>query len=272
MTRRRVLIVVVALPLLVILGALLYLRFADLSGYRGWVEEVLTDTLGRKVSIAGEFQPRISLSPSLLVEKITLANADGSVNPAMVQVDRLAIEIDLWSLISGPIRVHHLEIQGARVLLEIDSEGSSNWKLELGDGEEGKATKPLEIVVESIELAGFELTYSDASWENPVELAVERLDTRVNESGKLEIEANGRLNGVDLGLTGKVGPLDVFGGRSLHAGWSRPGSLRRGTGYRDHHQPLRLAITGSRTVPPGGQGHSRRVGHRGGGGRGASRS
>ena len=193
MTRRRVLIVVAALPLLVILAGLLYLRFADLSGYRGWVEDVLTDTLGREVSIAGEFQPRISRFPSLLAEKITLANPDGSPEPFMVQVDRLAIEIDLWSLISGPLLVHRVEIQGARVLVEIDGEGSSNWKLELGGGEEEKVTEPLEIAVDKIELTDFVLIYSDASWESPVELAVERFNARMNETGKLEIGADGRL-------------------------------------------------------------------------------
>ena len=80
--RRNILIGIAALPILLILGAAAYLAFADLSQYRGTVEQAVTEALGRKLTIAGDFQPHVSLALRVVAEDITLAGAAWSARCA----------------------------------------------------------------------------------------------------------------------------------------------------------------------------------------------
>ncbi len=56
----------------------------------------------------------------------------GARSPAWWFVDRLSGEIDLLSIFFGPLTLRNIEITGARVLFEADSEHRFNWNL--GDG------------------------------------------------------------------------------------------------------------------------------------------
>ena len=56
--RRKILIGLLSLPLILFLLAVSYLSLADLSGYRVTVGELVTDALGREMSIGGAFEPR----------------------------------------------------------------------------------------------------------------------------------------------------------------------------------------------------------------------
>ena len=126
--RRKIVIAVLLVPVLALAAALIYVTTADLSGYRDWVAEILTDELGRELVIGGEFHPDISMSPRLVATDIRLKNAEWAAETAMVHVDRFEVAVDLWSLISGPIVVHDLRIDGARIVLEDPGDGRApNW-------------------------------------------------------------------------------------------------------------------------------------------------
>ena len=133
MTRKwKLLILIVAIPVLLIAIIFLYLNFADLSGWRETVAELASGAIGRELRINGEFKPEIGFTTRVVATNVTLANADWSDDPHMVTVDRLAGEIDLLSVLFGPITIRDVEITGAHVLFELDSEGRFNWNL--GDG------------------------------------------------------------------------------------------------------------------------------------------
>ena len=83
--RRKIVIAVIASPVLLLVAVLIYATTADLSGYRDWVAEILTDELGRELVIAGEFRPDISMSPRIVATDIRLKNAEWGAEPAMAQ-------------------------------------------------------------------------------------------------------------------------------------------------------------------------------------------
>jgi len=140
MKRRRIVkiaAVLIGVPLLLLTTVLLYLNFADLSGWRDTVATLVSDAIGREMKINGEFAPEIGLSTRLVATNITLANPAWSDDPHMVSVDRLVGEVDLLSLVFGPITISDVEITGARVLFEVDTEGRFNWVFETGESAEG---------------------------------------------------------------------------------------------------------------------------------------
>ena len=110
MTRRRkLLMLIAAVPVLLVTIALLYLNFADLSGWRDTVARLASGAIGRELRIDGEFRPEIGFATRVFATDITLANADWSDDPQMVSVDRLAGEIDLLSIFFGPITIGNVE-------------------------------------------------------------------------------------------------------------------------------------------------------------------
>ena len=153
--------VLVGLVVVVLAAALAYLNFADLSVYRGTAEKALSDMLGRELSIAGPFEPEFGLESRLVAGDIKLANPRWCSDPTMVHVDHFAITIDLWSLVSGPVVVHDLEVRGARVLLETDSDGRTNWEFEAEDAEATDAEGALAVVLEQVEIEEFVVEYRD---------------------------------------------------------------------------------------------------------------
>jgi uncharacterized protein involved in outer membrane biogenesis len=67
---------------------------------------------------------------------LRLANVSGGSTPEMVTIERATAEVDLLSLIVGPMTVRRLALDGLRIVLERYAEGVGNWRL--GDA----ATKP----------------------------------------------------------------------------------------------------------------------------------
>ncbi len=65
--------------------------------------------------------------PSLVAEGVTLANASWGTQAPMVSVGRLSVEVNLWSLLVGPIRITNIELEDVDVLLEQNAAGQANW-------------------------------------------------------------------------------------------------------------------------------------------------
>ena len=198
--------VVVGLPVLLLATVALYLSAADLGAYRPTVERVLTDALGQEVRIAGEFEPRIALTSTVVAGDVRLANPDGSTAPEMVAVDRLSVKLDLLSFLFRPLRIEEIKARGVRVFLEADAEGRANWEFETQGGGDGGESAPPGLVVGRVLIEGAELVYRDPSMERPLSLTVAHLEIVSDESGMLDLQLDGGLNGATLVLAGRLGP------------------------------------------------------------------
>jgi uncharacterized protein involved in outer membrane biogenesis len=204
MTRRRkVLVVAVSVPILLIVIVLLYLNFADLSGWKGTVERLASDAIGRELRISGEFQPEIGLTTRVVATDVSLANADWSDDPQMVSVDRLAGEIDLLSILFGPITIGDVDISGARVVFETNTNGRFNWALGDGDPSEGGGGE-FEMVIGQALVNDIQLVYAGPE-RDPLVAELEKLEFTDDGSGMLDLELVGRLDDTPVEISGRLG-------------------------------------------------------------------
>ncbi|UCE88922.1 MAG: AsmA family protein [Pseudomonadota bacterium] len=188
-------------------GALAFLFSVDLSRYKTDVEAAVSEATGREFTIAGKFEPKLSLRPSLVAKDITFANAAWSKEPRMVHIDRFAIELDLWSLIRGPIVIHDLEIDGARIRLETDAEQGTNWELAADQAPE-KATEVsavVPVVVENLELRDAVLVMAT---DQQLVAAVDEFSVHPADSGLLDIKLLAALNDRPIAISGQIGPFE----------------------------------------------------------------
>ena len=203
---RWVLVVVLAT-----VGALLvYLSFADLAWLRPRIEAAVSESTAREFKIDGTFSLRALWTPSVVVEDAHLANAEWGSAPEMLRIGHLSARVDLWSLLSGPIRVEELRISDVELLVEENGDGSSN--LDFGAAQEpepepeesGDAEVPL--ILELAEIRNVHLTARSADGRTR-EARLESLDVVTDDQQWLAIDGAGTVNELPLSISGRVGSI-----------------------------------------------------------------
>ena len=108
----------------------LAIRSIDGGYWRGLVAGRVEAATGRKLTVAGPSTVSWSMSPTLSVEQVALANAPGAASPTMVKVGRLELQLHLWSLLGGHPEIERLSLRNVELDLERDSKGIGNWHLQ----------------------------------------------------------------------------------------------------------------------------------------------
>jgi uncharacterized protein involved in outer membrane biogenesis len=215
MSLRRFLLTVGLVLLALVLGLCLYVAFGDLSRHKSLIEELITERSGRSFQITGPFALEILPAVSVVAENVRLGNAEWGTEQPMVHIGRFATVIDLWSLISGPVRIRSLELSDVAVLLEKDAEGNANWVLrdptraEPPQKHPGPGMTELPAVIESGLLSKLRVTYRQPGRTDRVAV-LNSLSIGQGTGGLLAMSGNGSLNEYALALEGEIGPIDAL--------------------------------------------------------------
>jgi uncharacterized protein involved in outer membrane biogenesis len=85
------------------------------------------ETTGRELIIKGPvrlgFFPKIAVS----AEQVSLSNAAWAKRPQMASLEKVALEISLFPLLSGRIEVSSIQLVGLTLNLETNAKGDGNW-------------------------------------------------------------------------------------------------------------------------------------------------
>ena len=211
-----------ALVVLVAAAAALLLS-VDVGSYRGEIEAEFRKATGRDLAIGGDIDLSISLSPAVVVERVSIANAGWGSRPAMVALERAEAEVELLPLLAGDIRVTRLVLVEPDILLETNADGLSNWRTGPPSGDrpaaparsaeadgQGKAGGgPLSVpIFNHVEIRRGRLTYRDARTGEDMRLDLERVSAEAESFGApLGIEAEGAWNGNPVSISGAVDSL-----------------------------------------------------------------
>ena len=138
MPERRVITWVLLTVAGVIGAVIVYLSIADLGWLRPRIEAAVARTTGRKFEIDGKFTLRALWTPSFVIENAHLANADWGSAATMLQIGHLSGRVNLWSLLSGPVRIEALRVADVDLLIESNSQGGSNLDFPQGGAAEAE--------------------------------------------------------------------------------------------------------------------------------------
>ncbi len=206
---------------ILIAGALAVLLSVDVGGYREDIEAEFRRASGRDLVIGGDIGLAISLTPAVVVEQVSVANAGWGSRPAMAALARAEAEVELLPLFAGDIRVTRLILVEPDILLERNADGRANWQA--GSSQAGRAGAPgrargaqerpaeagggppLAAFFSHVEIRGGRLTYRDARTGEDMRLDLDRLSAEAASfDAPLEIDAAGAWNGVPLRVSGRV--------------------------------------------------------------------
>ncbi len=214
---RKILSGVVILVVAGVVTGIVIIKSLDFNEYRGLIAEQVKSATGRDLTISGELNLSLSLSPSVVVEGVTFANAPWGSRNEMVKLKRLAVEVDLLPLLSGDVRVKRLVLVGLDLWAETDAKGRGNWELgptgitarkKAEPQSSGLGTLP---VVNRVRIEDLSLTYRDGRSGKKTTLRIASLDVRSDGiDAPMNIALTGDLNGQAVKLSGQLGSLETL--------------------------------------------------------------
>lgn len=199
------LIAVIAICLTVILNI-------DFGRFRGDVENVVTEALGREFAIEGDFSVEIDLRRiRVAASGIRLAGADWGTAPELARIGRFDTSIDTLSLLDWPIRIESLEVERIRVDLEQDEAGTGNWEFFAPEKEEPEeVTDPpgnLPVIVDLARIIDVALTYDTPERPQPLRFTVAELAVERDDEDYLDLHLDAALNETPVGLDARAGQV-----------------------------------------------------------------
>lgn len=216
---KKIVAAVVVLAVAVVVAAVAILESLDFNEYRGLIADQIKAATGRQVTIAGKLDLKLSLTPALAVDGVTIANAPWGTRPQMVTLKELAAKVQLLPLLTGDVRVKRLVLTGLDVLIETDAKGRGNWELgpPVGTREPEKPTAGTATklpVVNAVRMKDVDVTYRDGRTGKTTALHLARLDMQSKGmAAPMTVALAGDFDGKTFQASGRLGALDsLLGG------------------------------------------------------------
>lgn len=177
------------------LGALLLAAgviAVDPNDFKPLVARQLSTALGREVEIAGDLQVDPGLQPYIVVHGLKIADAAWTDRPYMVEVPRLAVRLDVPSLIGDEVELLEVTLDQPAVTLERGTEGRANWQFEPERTDRGDGALPL---VHSLRMNEGVLTYIDRPADSRTQVQFDGArGALTGPQRNLRLQASGRVN------------------------------------------------------------------------------
>jgi uncharacterized protein involved in outer membrane biogenesis len=209
-------VLVVGCVALVVAGVAI-LKSQDFNEYKDLIAENVRDVTGRDLQISGELDLKISLTPSIVVEGLTLGNAPWASTSEMVSIDKFAAEVSLIPLLSGTIDVNQVILSGVTVSAETDKSGKGNWIFDTQEDVSSSAEKSSStgnVVVPVVRLANIndiKITFQDGVSGETISLNVDKLSVGTDgPDAPLTLDMNGSLNSQAFEVSGAAGTINTL--------------------------------------------------------------
>ncbi len=185
----------------------------DFGRFKGNAEALVSELLDREFAIDGPLHLTLGRTVDLSAEGIRLASTGWSSNPQLASVRRIEASVNTWSLISGPIMIESLAIDGVRINLEHNAERQSNWAFfeqseEQAEEESSSALGRFPLILNNTSISDAILSYGNLARLRPFRFVVAELTERIDDSDRILIGLKGDLNETPLDLEATVGTVE----------------------------------------------------------------
>lgn len=110
------------------IGAIIaYANLSDVESWKNDLQEQVGQLSGRKLSIDGPIDFKVSFPPRIIVEGVRIENAKWGSKRDMLTAKALIAEVDFLPLLFGDVAVPRVQLVGVDILVETKAGGVSNW-------------------------------------------------------------------------------------------------------------------------------------------------
>jgi uncharacterized protein involved in outer membrane biogenesis len=177
----------------------------DWNWFKGPIERIVEARTGRSFDIRGDLDVDLGRLTTVTAGQLRLGNASWSEHEDMATAERLALQVELWPLLIGRVRLAELRLDAPDVRLEAHPEGGpGNWDF----GFEGNG-EPLHL--RRLWIRDGRLRYDNPGRDTGIDIHVASREPRREDAAPpVELEGEGRWRGAGFSLEGRAeSPLEL---------------------------------------------------------------
>jgi hypothetical protein len=186
---------------------LLWLWHTDLGRFKPQLVALLGKQLGTEVVVEGPLAIQLGRTVSIQAAGLRVANPGWAQRPWLLSADSLGLEIELASLLRGPVVFENLDISGLEVAAEVSASGLGSWQLAAPAqaSEAGQAGRGM--LLRHIRVLDSQVNYYPANGSRPLQLQLDEFQQRTGADDLLQLTLRGQLNQQALQYSGTLGPF-----------------------------------------------------------------
>ena len=195
----RIFVILIVAVIAIGVGGAAILVAVDKNEIRDLLSAEVKKATGRTLAIKGDLHLAISLSPTVIANDVTFANAAWGSSPSMVSLKRLEVGLNLIPLLKGEIDFTNIQLVAPKILLERRAEEKSS---KLG-------AAPVIPRIEKLDIQDASFIFRDQGQD--IEVTVKRLALDGEDpSGLLKLNLVGAAFGTPFTVSGSLGQLNLL--------------------------------------------------------------
>ncbi|MCP3952419.1 MAG: AsmA family protein, partial [Desulfobacterales bacterium] len=192
-----------------------YILAYDFNSLKPEIISAVKRSTGRELAIKGKIKVAIGLSPSLVIDRVSLENAKWGSRPRMLQVKRFEMQLALLPLITGTLEVRKASLIDSEFFLEVNNKGILNLP------DPGAKSPPAESVdtdsrsflpqidLKNVRIINSRLIFKGRLATKPMTLYLKQARLTSSAPGsKTRLDITATYNEQPLVAKGVVGPFD----------------------------------------------------------------
>lgn len=170
------------------------------------------DATGRDLKISGPVQLTFFPSVGIVAQDISLSNASWAVDPQMLKVQQLELDIQLLPLFLKRVEINRINLSGIDAHLQANAAGIGNWifTAPLAQGEPGQASPSSQaneesktfVAIDTLNVKNARIAYKESSGSQKV-YQISSLSLR-GDGASTDIKLDAKQGDILLGIEGKV--------------------------------------------------------------------
>ncbi len=176
----------------------LVIAFFPWNILRGPVASYASRHLDRPVTIAGDLNVHIGLTPRIEVNDVTVGNAPWSDLQPMAHVKHAAFTLNLLSLLSRSPSIPAIELTEPTLVLERNAQGAANWHFGSDEDQQSRAS----VRVGGIRIEGGRLRFRDPGLQADIAAQIDSVSRPDDPDGGLRFTGKGQYRGEPFALDG----------------------------------------------------------------------
>lgn len=222
----RILAAIGGLLVVLIIAVAIAIRTIDVNDFIAPIQKYVKDATGRDLGIRGGIGFKLSLEPELLIDDVSLSNAEWGKSAQMLTAKRVEAQVKLLPLLQRRFEIVRFKLIDPVIALETDARGKGNWEFSSA-GSGGAAPWPVgdfnAFAIGDLAVDHGALSFRDGESGKTTTVAIDALSLHARDAASpVSARFRGTIGDIAVAMEGDLGPLQALAQRR----WPYPVSLK----------------------------------------------
>ena len=214
----RILAATGGLLVLLIIAVAIAVRTIDVNDFIAPIQKRVKDATGRDLIIRGGIDFKLSLEPELLIDDVSLGNAEWGKSAQMMTAKRVEAQVKLLPLLRRHFEIVRFKLIDPVISLETDAGGKGNWEFSSAGSVDGAGTMG---GINAFAIGDLAIDHGTASFRDgesgkTTNIVIDELSLHSRDAeSPVSARFRGAIGDISVAMEGDLGPLQALAQRRL---------------------------------------------------------